>query len=354
MDSASYRGPGRPKHWQQGKKKGLNGRSTETDMTSSTDEAVEASPLPAVNLENKGKSRPGDSSSETPSANMPGKAAEASPPRGVKSDNKGKKKPSGGRQAGVTPSSDLADGKNVETLGCEGTTSGVINAPGDQADAGDASYRMPVRPTYRRKWKKGLDGRSTETATTNVSGKATDASPIGGVSLEIKGNKGLIEQGTETALAKNPIEAADASLARGFMSENKGKKESSGGRHTAGMKAQLCPATEGNGSHRSKGGQGTTWEAKKESFQGKQTEVKAQPHPADESSGYLRSSGDQGMIQAAKFDGSEEKQCVVEMRTVAQLKPCDTRNSGRQQPRGQSRGNVTARQHGMVWVPKDC
>jgi hypothetical protein len=325
-------------------------------MTSSIDEVVEASPLPAVNLENKGKSRPGDRSSETASASMPGKAADASPPRSVKSDNKGKKKPSGGRQAGATPSSDLPDGKKVEALGCEGTTSGVINAPGDQAVADSASYRMPVKPMHMHRWKKRLDGLSTETATSNVAGKATDASPIGGVNAEIKGGKGLIEPGRETALGRNPIEAADASVVRGFMSENKGKKESSGGRHTAGMKVQPCPATEGNGSHRSNVGQGSTWEARTEGFQGKQTavEVKPQPDPAAESSGFLRSSGDQGMIQAAKSDGSEEKQRVVETRTVAQLKPCDTRNSGRQRPGGQSRVNVTARQHGMVWVPKGC
>uniref|UniRef100_A0ACD5WDI4 Uncharacterized protein n=1 Tax=Avena sativa TaxID=4498 RepID=A0ACD5WDI4_AVESA len=345
-------GPARPKHRHQGKK-GFDGRSTETAMTSSIGEAVEASPVPVVILENTRKSRPGDQNTETASASMPGKAAEASPPLGVKSDNKGKKKPSGGRQASMAPSSDLPDGK-VEASGFEGTASEVSSSPCEQADAGNASYRMPLRPVYKRKGKKGSDGRSTETATTIVSGKATDVSILGCVNLDIKGNKGLIEQGTEAALARIPIEAADASLARGFKSENKGEKESSGGKHTgmAGMKAQPYPAAEGRGSHRSNGGQGATWEAKTEGLQEKQTvvEVNVQPKLVAESSSYL-SSGDQGMIQAAKSKGSEEKQRVVEMRTTAQLKPRGMRNSGRQPPGGR-RVNFSTEQHGRVWVPK--
>lgn len=356
VDIASYQGPVRPRHWHQGKKKGLDVRSTETAMTGSIGEEVKASPLPIVNLENKGKSRSGDRSNETASASMPGKAAQASPPRGVKSDNKGKKKPSGGRQVSVAPSSDLPDGKKVEALGCEGIASGVSNALGEQANADCASYRMPLKPMYKRKGKKGYDGRSTETATTIVASKVTDTSLLEGVNSETKGNKGLIEQGPETALAIMPVEEANTSLARGFKSENKGKKESSGGRHggMAGMKAQLCPAAEDSGSYRSNDGQGTTWEAKTEGLHAKQTvvEVNVRSNPAAEGSSYLRSIGDQGMIQAAKADGSEEKQRVVEMRTTAQLKPCDMRYSGRQRPGGHSRVNVTARQHGMVWMPK--
>ena len=184
-----------------------------------------------------------------------------------------------------------------------------------------------------------------------------------GDNLEIKAIKGLIEQGTETALARMPGEAADASLARGFKSENKGRNESSGGRRTGmawstnwpdGMKPQPCPTAEGSDSQRSSGNQGTTLGAITDGLQVKQTavEVKAEPHPAAERSNYLRSTGDQGMIQAAKSEGTKEKQHVVDMRTAAQLKPWDMRNSGRQRPGGHSRVMVAARQHDMVWVPK--
>uniref|UniRef100_A0ACD6A802 Uncharacterized protein n=1 Tax=Avena sativa TaxID=4498 RepID=A0ACD6A802_AVESA len=343
VDIQSYRGPARPNHRHQ-RKKGLDGRSRETSMTCSIAEAVEASPQPVVNLENKEKSQSGDRSNETAPASMPGKATETSPLRGVKSDNKGKKKPSGGRQASTAPTSDLPDGKKVDASEGESTTSGVSSSPGEQADA---SYCMPLRPVYKRKGKKGLDGWGTQTATTIVASKAVDASVPGCVNLEIKGNKGLIEQGTEAAFARMPIES--------FKSENKGEKESSGGRHTgmAGMKGQPYPAAEGRGSHRSNGGQGATWEAKTEGLQEKQTvvEVNVQPKLVAESSSYLRSSGDQGMIQAAKSKGSEEKQRVVELRTTAQLKPRDMRNSGRQRLGG-NRVNFSTEHHGRVWVPK--
>ncbi|XP_051178908.1 uncharacterized protein [Lolium perenne] len=364
VDIASYRGPGRPRHRHQGRKKGLDGRSTETAMTSSIGEAVEASSLPVVNQESKGKSRPGDRSNETAPASIPGKAAEASPPRGVKSDNKRKEKPSGGRQASTAPGSDMPDGKKVEASVSEGTASGVSSVSSEHADADVASCRLPLKPMYRRKGKKGFDARSVETATTNVAGKTTDTSSFGGVNLEIKGNKGLTEQGTETALPMMSSKAADASLARGFKSENKLRNEPSAGRHAGmppstacrdGMKTQPCPAAVGSGSQRSSGGgQGTTWEAKTEGLQGKQRaeEVKAQSHPAAESSGYLRSSSDQGMIQAAKPEGSGEKQRVVEMRTASQLKPRNMRNSGRQWPGDHSRVNFAARQNSMVWMPK--
>ncbi|CAM0875343.1 unnamed protein product [Alopecurus aequalis] len=361
VDIASCRGPTRPKHRHQGKKKGFDGRSIETAMTSSIGGEVEASPLPIVNVENKGKSRSGDRITETALASMPGKEAEASPPRGVKPDNKGKKKSPGRRQAGAAPSSDLPDVKKVEASGCEGTSSVVSSAPDEQADANGASYRMRLKLIYKRKGKNGLDGRSAETATTIVAGKAADTSPPEGVSLEIKGIKGLIEQGTETALAR---EEADASLARGFKPENKGKKESSRGRHTGmtppsidcpdGIKPQPCPAAVGSDSQKSSGCQGTILAAKTEGLEGKLTvvEVKAHPHLAAESGSYLKSSSDQGMIQAAESEGSKEKQRVVDMRTTAQLKPWDMRNSGRQRPGGHSRVNVAARQHDMVWVPK--
>jgi hypothetical protein len=332
-------------------------------MTSSIGEAVEASSMPIVNQLSKGKTQSGDRSNETASASMPGKAAEASPPRGVKSDNKGKEKPSGGRQASMVPGSDMPDGKKVEASVSEGTSSGLSSVSSEQADADVTSYRMPLKPMYRRKGKKGFDVRSTETATTNVAGKTTDTSSFGGVNSEIKGNKGLIEQGTETALPRVSSKAADASLARGFKSENKGRNEPSAGRNAGmppstacrdGMKTLPCPAAVGSGSQRSNGGQGTTSEAKTEGLQGEQRaeEVKAQSHPAAQCSGYLRSSGDQGMIQAAKPEGSGEKQRVVEMRTASQLKPRDVRNSGRQWPGDHSRVNFTARQNSMVWMPK--
>jgi hypothetical protein len=313
--------------------------------------------MPIVNQLSKGKTQSGDRSNETASASMPGKAAEASPPRGVKSDNKGKEKPSGGRQASMVPGSDMPDGKKVEASVSEGTSSGLSSVSSEQADADVTSYRMPLKPMYRRKGKKGFDVRSTETATTNVAGKTTDTSSFGGVNLEIKGNKGLIEQGTETALPRMSSKAADSSLARRFKSENKGRNEASAGRHAGmppstacrdGMKTQPCPAAVGGG------GQRTTWEAKTEGLQGKQRaeEVKAQSHPTAESIAFLRSSSNQGMIQVAKPEGSEEKQRVVEMRTASQLKPRDMRNSGRQWPGDHSRVNFTARQNSMVWMPK--
>ncbi|KAI4965734.1 hypothetical protein ZWY2020_050999 [Hordeum vulgare] len=120
-DAAPYRGSVRPKYKHKGKK-GLDGRSTETAMSSSLVEAVKASPMRVVDSENNGKTVDSENNGETgsnnkstgkASASPPGEAAEASPLQGVKCDNKWKKKnkPPGGRQAGAAPSSDWPNGR---------------------------------------------------------------------------------------------------------------------------------------------------------------------------------------------------------------------------------------------------